>query len=80
MAHVENLTMEELGAILMVCGMLMMENELLLGAALDGSSSCFIRAQLTELLDDDDDRLEKLACIDPDQVLVAMNNLAWWQK
>ncbi len=75
MPNVKNLTCDELGALLQVCGKRMRESGLSIGAVLDGSETEDICAALTQLLDCEPDRAAEIAAIDSDAFLLAMDSL-----
>lgn len=79
MAVVNKLTTEELGAVLIALGQLMLNDGLCIGAALDGNSKDFIRSELEKLLGGGHGkkRLNELAAIDEAQVMQCMNSADW---
>ncbi|MBY0236125.1 MAG: hypothetical protein K2W93_14185 [Burkholderiaceae bacterium] len=78
MSTIKNLTVIELGAILIACNP-MLEDGLTLGAALDGNDSERILAMLRKLLlKHPIARLEELARISDEQVQDEMKSNKWW--
>ncbi|MCU7371590.1 hypothetical protein PEC18_12205 [Paucibacter sp. O1-1] len=78
MDAIENITLQELGAILMACNP-MLQDGLTLGAALDGNDAGRIRVTLGKLLPTHlAARLDKLARISDEQVQDEMKSDKWW--
>lgn len=71
---VQNLTTEELGAILRVCGQLMQYEGLSIGAALDGSDADYFSAELEQLAIEPE-RAQELASISYEQLLLALEGV-----